>query len=108
MRKDKKLTLYTALSVDYHFYINRECPIGTGLVYMNTRYYDPAIRRFINADNYMLLGLLAGQRGGVNMYAYALNDPINHVDPSGQLAVSGFLVAVVIGAIKGNLYLGFR
>jgi len=58
----------------------------TNLYYLQTRYYDPAIRRFINADNYKLVPALAGQRGGLNMYAYALNNPVSYVDPSGQFA----------------------
>ena len=76
---------------------------GTGLYYLNTRYYDPAIRRFINADNYMLVPLLATQRGGLNMYAYALNNPVMYVDPNGQLVITGttLLIAILIGAAIG-------
>jgi len=68
---------------------------GTGFYYLQTRYYDPAIRRFINADNYKLVPALAGQRGGLNMYAYALNNPVSYVDPSGQFAITIAIVALV-------------
>jgi len=60
---------------------------GTGFYYLNTRFYDPSARRFINADNYLLLPLLAQRMGGVNLFAYANNNPVRYVDPTGQSAV---------------------
>ena len=55
----------------------------TGFVLMGHRYFDPRIGRFITQD--------PAQSGG-NWYAYAGNDPINAVDPSGlelQFSVPG-------------------
>ena len=52
---------------------------GTGLLFYNARYYDPAIGRFTSADS-MIVG--AGQN--FNRYSYVNNDPINHNDPSGH------------------------
>ena len=54
--------------------------VETGWYYLNSRYYDPATGRFINADGYASTGqgLL-----GANMFAYCLNNPVNRVDPSG-------------------------
>jgi RHS repeat-associated protein len=51
---------------------------GVGLVYMNQRYFDPAIGRFISADP-------IGYAGGVNLYSYTDNDPINSADPTGLI-----------------------
>ncbi|WP_201274252.1 RHS repeat-associated core domain-containing protein, partial [Microvirga brassicacearum] len=51
----------------------------TGLVYLNARYYDPKVGRFLSPDS--LDPTLPGV--GTNRYAYALNDPINLKDPSG-------------------------
>jgi len=48
----------------------------TGLYYMRNRYYDHRTRRFISEDP-------IGLAGGINMYAYAGNDPINSSDPMG-------------------------
>ena len=45
--------------------------------YMRARYYDPAMGRFISEDP------LGFDGGDVNLYAYASNNPINMLDPSG-------------------------
>jgi RHS repeat-associated protein len=50
---------------------------GLGLQYLQQRYYDPAIGRFVSPDP---IGFL----GGLNPYRYCGNDPVNCVDPSGQ------------------------
>jgi RHS repeat-associated protein len=53
----------------------------TGLVYMRARYYDPVLGQFLSADS-IVPGLFDPQ--ALNRYAYVLNDPINHWDPSGH------------------------
>ncbi|MCL2540588.1 MAG: RHS repeat-associated core domain-containing protein, partial [Firmicutes bacterium] len=59
----------------------------TGFFYLNSRYYDPQICRFINADEPVMLFLTAGMPGGANLYAYALNNPIKFVDRTGTMPV---------------------
>jgi len=54
--------------------------VETGLYYLQSRYYNPEWRRFINADSFFDTG--AGVLG-TNMYAYCLNNPVNLCDPSG-------------------------
>jgi len=74
---------------------------GTGLYYLQTRFYDPAIRRFINADNFMLVPHLA-QSMELNMHAYARNNPVMFTDPTGQLAISTlFLIGMGVGFALG-------
>ena len=56
--------------------------IETGFYYLQTRYYDPAIARFINADSCLTtnsLGLLS-----YNMFAYCENNPVMRSDPTGE------------------------
>ncbi|MEE1611408.1 RHS repeat-associated core domain-containing protein [Microvirga sp. CF3016] len=65
--------------LDTHGYIGEREDAETGLVYLNARYYDPALGRFLSPDS------LDPTRPGVgtNRYAYALNNPINVADPGG-------------------------
>ena len=55
----------------------------TGFYYLQSRYYDPEICRFINADNLELLSTLSGTPGQLNLYAYCNNNPVMYSDPSG-------------------------
>ena len=54
----------------------------TGFYYLQSRYYDPENHRFINADSYASTG-----QGflGVNMFAYANNNPIIFGDAAGTV-----------------------
>lgn len=63
----------------------------TGLYYLQSRYYDPAIGRFVNADNYASTG-----QGivGNNMFAYCNNSPINEYDPNGHEPISLSILAL--------------
>ena len=63
----------------------------TGFYYLQSRYYDPTTRRFVNADCYESTG-----QGfvGVNMFAYCNNNPIMASDPSGH-----WLIGAIIGLI---------
>ena len=65
----------------------------TGFYYLQSRYYDPANRRFISADVYASTG-----QGfvGTNMFAYCNNRPIINSDPSGH-ALRSNLTAICDG-----------
>ncbi|MBQ7291205.1 MAG: RHS repeat-associated core domain-containing protein, partial [Clostridia bacterium] len=56
----------------------------TGFYYLHSRYYDPAIRRFINADGYLNAN---GDILGFNMYAYCGNNPVSYADYTGEDAI---------------------
>ena len=80
----------------------------TGLYYLQSRYYDPAIGRFINADTYTTTdadGLLS-----TNMFAYCENNPVMGTDPNGELHIlAGALIGGVIGGgleLVGQLEIG--
>ena len=52
---------------------------------MQSRYYSPDWRRFINADGIFESG---HELLGNNLYAYCANNPINYYDPSGEFLMS--------------------
>jgi RHS repeat-associated protein len=47
-----------------------------GLYYYRARHYSPAWGRFLQVDP-------IGTQGGINLYAYVGNDPLNFTDPNG-------------------------
>jgi RHS repeat-associated protein len=49
---------------------------GLGLQYLEQRYYDPAIGRFLTPDPIAF-------EGGPNLYNYCDSDPVNWIDPEG-------------------------
>ena len=82
----------------------------SGLYYLQSRYYDPATRRFVNADSYAGTG-----QGliGYNMYAYCNNNAVNYKDSLGNEAVTitvvtiagaAFVVAVLAAVVKDCCY----
>ena len=79
----------------------------TGLHYNYFMDYHPGIGRYVEPDP-------IGLGGGINMYAYCMNDPVNMVDPSGQFGfagviiggASGFVAGFVAGAQAGNIWAG--
>ena len=71
------------------------------MYYLQSRYYDPQICRFINADSTDYLGA-TGTLISYNLFAYCENDGVNMVDPKGTAAISailGFVMGAVFGAI---------
>ena len=71
----------------------------TGFYYLNSRYYDPATRRFISAD----MGFDEGASfTGFNLYVYCANNPVNFYDPTGEFLISTLLICVAAGAVIGG------
>ena len=60
----------------HYTYTGREWDKETGLYYYRARYYDPMEGRFISKDP-------IGFKGGINLYGYVDNNPINRTDPEG-------------------------
>ena len=70
----------------------------TGLLYLNARYYDPVLARFVQADP----SNPADAGVGVNRYAYAGNSPVMLLDPTGLAGVPQFNSNVVYPAGGGG------
>jgi RHS repeat-associated protein len=70
-------------------FTGREYDSETGLYYYRAKYYDPELGRFISEDP-------IGLEGGINLYAYVGNNPVNNRDPSGlyQQAADGDTIPI--------------
>ena len=79
--------------------------VESGFYYVSSRYYDPEVGRWINADDVSYLGA-DGSPLSYNLYAYCLNNPVNMIDSSGEfgLAIGLFIGAsALIGGLVGAL-----
>ena len=72
-------------------YYDRE----TGFFYNGARYYDPGTGRYITSDP-------VGLMGGINTYAYGLDNPLGYMDPQGlNWALEGGGLVAGAGADTG-------
>jgi RHS repeat-associated protein len=70
----------------------------TGLHYVLARYYNPQLGRYLTKDPLFVEG------GSDNFYIYCDGDPVNRVDPKGELIFCAIIVGAVIGAaIAGGI-----
>ena len=68
-----------------------------GLYYVSSRYYDPEICRWINADDAECL-CAEGELLSYNLFAYCLNNPVNRTDVNGNWSLPNW-AKVAIGAV---------
>jgi|GEM_PF-7114634 len=71
-----------------------------GWYWLQTRFYNPQWRRFINADTFFI----AGEDGlsaltASNMFAYANGNPVMMIDPDGRMALA--IIGLGLGLIMG-------
>ncbi|MFJ4430130.1 RHS repeat-associated core domain-containing protein [Pseudomonas sp. NPDC089395] len=59
------------------------------------RVYNPRLMRFISPD-----GLSPFNKGGINAYAYCLNDPVNGQDPSGKNGIFRHAARKILGFVE--------
>ena len=86
--------------------------VETGWYYLNARYYDPNVGRFLSPDDTDLLLLSPRALTDKNLYAYCDNNPVMRVDSNGEwwhIAIGGLiggfiggLTQVASNLIEGN------
>jgi RHS repeat-associated protein len=70
----------------------------TGFYYLQSRYYDRAIKRFINADSVNYLGA-NGDFTSLNLYAYCGNNPVYRQDSCGKYFETALDIASLVADV---------
>ena len=74
----------------------------TGLYCLGSRYYDPEVGRFVNADDTDVIFAKPQELGSKNLYAYCDNNPVAREDYAGE-----FPIPCIVGAVVGAVVSGF-
>ena len=72
-------------------YYDRE----TGFFYNGARYYDPETGRYVSSDP-------MGLQGGINTYAYGMDNPLRYSDPTGLCWEDGCIGEIAGGGLLGG------
>jgi RHS repeat-associated protein len=82
-------------------FAGRELDGESSLFFNRARYYDPDLGRFMSQDPVPFV-----EGGDINAYAYSRNNPVNMVDPTGELA--WFIAPIIGGLVGGGIDLAFQ
>ena len=84
-----------------------------GFYYLRSRYYDPTVGRFLNADDIAYLGA-NGTVISHNLFAYCENNAVNNVDYTGywwfsiSVGVAGVIFDAVITWVLPYIFTAFK
>lgn len=86
-------------------YTGHEHLTTVGLIHMNGRIYDPALRRFMSPDNYVQ-DIEDTQK--FNRYGYVWNNPLSYTDVTGEYGVGiaiaiGVAIAITVNGISNTM-----
>ena len=97
-----------------YLYTGARYDAESGLHHLRSRYYNPKIGRFVSPDNIDIAG-------GINLYTYVNNNPVNFTDPMGLFRIppvdwinsmmSPFGLQVSVGVslgAQGSLFVGAK
>lgn len=80
-------------------YTGHEFFAEVSIIHMNNRLYDPLLRRFLNADEYIQNPY---NTQIYNKYGYVMNNPLMYTDPDGEF------VWIIVGAVTGGYVAGVK
>ena len=89
----------TGALANLYTYTGRELDAETGLYYYRNRYYNPLTGRFLQTDPYP--GPLSEPQS-LNLYPYTANNPVNYIDPSGEMYIFHPNFWVELGESQGE------
>lgn len=97
---DKNIIDQSSLLLD-RGYTGHEHFLEVGIIHMNGRLYDPLLRRFLNADEFIQSPFNTQM---YNKYGYGVNNPLIYSDPSGEVfwIVAGAIIGGYIAGAKAN------
>ena len=64
-------------SANVYRFSSKEMHVASSLYYFGYRFYEPKLQRWINRDP-------ISEDGGINLYRFVRNNPLNRVDPFGK------------------------
>jgi RHS repeat-associated protein len=76
-------------------YTGQQYFAALGLYHYKARFYSPTLGRFLQTDP-------IGFDGGINLYAYVGNNPLNAIDPNGEGVELAASLPGIIGAVIGG------
>jgi RHS repeat-associated protein len=79
---------------------------GGYLYYLNSRYYNALIGRFISPDDPTMLFTESQTPGGANLYQYAYNNPIAFSDPTGHGFITVAIILAIVKAVVAGVAIG--
>jgi RHS repeat-associated protein len=91
----KMIGKWGALGDANHYrFSSKESTPQAGIYYYGYRFYDPNLQRWLNRDP-------VGEAGGINMYEFVGNAPLNNVDPLGLQVPTPVNIAIGISQPAG-------
>ncbi len=92
----------TGPSGDAHGFNGHEHDPESGLVYMQARYYDPVLCRFLSPD---IIAPDPANPQSLNRYSFVFNNPISNKDPTGHAPVVAAVISAVVITAKASTLL---
>lgn len=71
------------------------------MYYLQSRYYDATICRFISPDTTAVLSVTPMALTDKNLYAYCDNNPVTRIDGGGEFWVTAVAIGTVVGFVVG-------